>query len=51
MFAHATFVAHNIYISPDKASNTAIAVSSGFILLAAFALLLFRMYAHLSDRH
>jgi hypothetical protein len=51
VFAHATFVAHNIYFSPDKASNTAIAVSSGFIVLAGCALLIFRVFAAVNDRN
>lgn len=50
IFAHAVFVAHNIYISPDKASNTAIAASFGFISLAALSLLVYRIYSHLNDR-
>jgi hypothetical protein len=47
--AHAVFVAHNVYISPDKASNTAIAASFGFISLAALSLLLYRLYTLLND--
>jgi hypothetical protein len=50
VFAHAVFVAHNVYISPDKASNTAIAASFGFISLAALSLLIYRMYTLLNDR-
>ncbi len=49
IFTHSAFVAHNIYISPDKASNTAIAASAGFIMLAACVLLAYRIYAHLND--
>ena len=48
--AHAVFVAHNVYISPDKASNTAIAASFGFISFAALSLLLYRLYSLLNDQ-
>ena len=50
ILAHAVFVAHNIYISPDKASNTVIAASFGFISLAALSLLLYRLYSLLNDQ-
>ena len=47
--AHAVYVAHNFYCSPDKASHTAIAASFGFISLAALSLLLYRLYTLLND--
>jgi hypothetical protein len=49
ILAHAAFAAHNVYISPDKASNTAIAASFGFISIAALSLLLYRLYSLLND--
>ena len=49
LLGQAVFLAHGIAITPDKASNIAIAASAGFMFLAVAALTAYRIYTRLND--
>ena len=50
MFGNALLMVNNITLSPDKASNTALAASFGFILCAGMCFGAVRVWSRIHDR-